>query len=603
MCDQHLTRRDFIKLGALTVGGIALAGCRGDQIVRVTATPAPTSGTQPANTLLIPTRGAQAAPTAPAPTLAPGIAADTIFVNGRVVTLDASDNIAQAIALKDGLILRTGTSDAMRALAGANTKVIDLRGKTLTPGIIDTHNHLSTLGLVGTLYIDINPPAVKTIADLQAKIAEAIAKKQKGEWVIAQGFVSFDGRNPEKRDIDPVSPNNPVMLINQGGHIATVNSYALKLANVTASTPNPKYGFFVRDAKGEPNGVLINHSAEDVFRTMWADLATPQIYADSVTSPQPKFAAVGVTTFCDNNARGLERVKAYFDAGRNHKMTIRGLMMNTIEYYPELAGRPEAIKTMQYEDDYMRFRGFKFLLDGAAIAMYTHEPHKGIAWDVATWDPKQLNEAIKTLHAAGYQCSFHVIGDAAVDMALDAIEGAQKARPRADARHRIEHAALNTDKALKRTKDLGVIVSTQPQVIRLMGDALREQLGEDRAKRLMPTRTWLDLGVPLCLSSDSPTLPWYQPQVTLAGAMARITASNQVLAPDQCLTIKEAMRAHTVTSAYALFQEKVKGSLEPGKMADLIVWTEDPYALSWQQMVNTTIDLTMVGGKVAYQKT
>jgi predicted amidohydrolase YtcJ len=341
----------------------------------------------------------------------------------------------------------------------------------------------------------------------------------------------------------------------------------------------------------------------DIFRKLWANLMTPQIYDAAITSPQPKFAAVGVTTFCDNNARGLDRMKAYFDAGRNHRMTIRGAIMNTIEYYPELAGRPEAVKAMQSEDDYMRMRGYKFLLDGAAVAMHTHEPHKGMAWDIATWDPRALNDAVKTLHALGFQCSFHVIGDAAVDLALDAIEFAQKANPRADARHRIEHAVLNTDKALKRTKELGVIVSTQPQGIRLLGDYFRQILGDERAKRMIPTRTWLDLGVPLCLSSDSPTMPWYQPQVTLSGAMARVTASNQVIAPDQCLTFKEAIRAHTVTSAYALFQEKVKGSLEPGKMADAIVWTEDPYTLSWQQLVNTTIELTMVGGKVVYQKT
>ncbi len=235
--------------------------------------------------------------------------------------------------------------------------------------------------------------------------------------------------------------------------------------------------------------------------------------------------------------------------------------------------------------------------------MNTHEPHKGVAWNVATWEARALNDAVKMLHALGYQCSFHVVGDAAVDLALDAIEAAQKASPRSDARHRIEHAALNTDKALKRMKELGVIVSTQPQALRLLGDALREQLGEEHAKRLIPTRTWLDLGVPLCLSSDAPTLPWYSPQVTLAGAMGRTTASNHVFTLDQCLTFKEALRAHTATSAFALFQEKIKGALMPGMMADVIVWTQDPAALSWQQLVNTTIDLTTVGGKVIYQKT
>ncbi len=585
MCDQHLSRRDFIRLGALTVGGIALAGCRGDQIVRMTATPAP------------------AATALPAPTIAPGAVADTIFVNGSVITMDRAETTVQAIAIKDGLILRTGANDAIRALAGPNTKTTDLRGRTVTPGLIDTHNHLSAWGLVGTAYIDINPPAVRTVAELQAKIAEAVAKTPKGEWVIAQGFVSFEGRNPEKRDLDPVSPNHPVMLINQGGHIGAVNSHALKLVGITASTPNPKFGMFVRDEKGEPTGVLINHSAMDIFRAKWpASVLSSEVWASATLAPQPKFAAVGVTTFADVNARGLDKMKAYFDAARNHKMTLRGYILNTIEYFPELTGRPEAIKAMQYEDDYMRWGGFKFLVDGAVIAMYTHEPHKGLTWNVATWDPQQLKEAAKTLHAAGYQCAFHVIGDAAVDMALDAIEFAMNANPRSNPRHRLEHAALVTDKALKRTKDLGVVVSTQPQAIRVMGESLRQILGEERAKRTMPTRSWLDAGVPLCLSSDTPTLPWYQPQITLGGAMGRVTMSNDVLGPDQRLTIKEAMRTHTSTSAYALFQENIKGSLEPGKMADLTVWTEDPYALSWEKLISTTIDSTMIGGKTVYQK-
>jgi predicted amidohydrolase YtcJ len=194
------------------------------------------------------------------------------------------------------------------------------------------------------------------------------------------------------------------------------------------------------------------------------------------------------------------------------------------------------------------------------------------------------------------------MGDAAVDMALDAIEGAMKAKPRSDSRHRLEHAVFNTDKALKRTKDLGVVISTQPQGVRLLGDQYIKIMDEKRAAKMIPVRTWLDMGVPLALGSDSPTTPWYQPQITLAGAISRLTATNKVLGPEQIITIKEAMRAHTMGSAYATFEEKLKGSLEPGKMADLIVWTEDPYGLPWQQLYQTTIDLTIVGGKTAYQK-
>jgi hypothetical protein len=283
-------------------------------------------------------------------------------------------------------------------------------------------------------------------------------------------------------------------------------------------------------------------------------------------------------------------------------MTIRGYILNTIEYYQELAGRAEEIEALRYEDETLRFGGFKFLVDGAAAAAYTHEPHTGLAWNLATWDAGQLKEAVSALHAAGYQCAFHVVGDAAVDLALDAIEYAMNKAPRPAPRHRLEHAVLNTDAALERTRDLGVVVSTQPHAIRLLGDSLREMWGEERAARIVPTRTWLDMGVPLSLSSDAPTMPWWQPQFILAAALARVTASNVVIGPEQCLTIEEAMRAYTMGGAYADFEEDVKGSLEPGKLADLIVWTEDPYTLKPKDLVQATVDLTMVGGKVVYER-
>jgi predicted amidohydrolase YtcJ len=282
-------------------------------------------------------------------------------------------------------------------------------------------------------------------------------------------------------------------------------------------------------------------------------------------------------------------------------MSIRGQVMNVLEYIQELNGRIEALETMRVENDYMRFGGGKFQVDGALECAFTNEPHSGIAWNISIWKPKDLNEAVAAFHDAGYQVAIHTVGDAALDMALDAIEKAMNKNPRPDPRHRIEHSVLNSDNALQRTKDLGIVISTQPTLIRAFGDAAERIWGEERAQRICPTRTWLAMGVPLCLSSDAPSMPWWDPQSTLFCAINRVSASKKLFSPEQALTIDEAMYAHTMAGAYADFAENKKGSLEPGKFADLIVWHDNPYTVATDDILKLTVDLTMVGGKVVHQ--
>lgn len=581
---HHFSRRDFLKLSGTALGGLALACGGGQKLVELTAMPT------------------SSLPTVQAPTLTAGEFADSILVNGNILTMNAKRSSAQALAVKNGLILSVDTEQAVRALAGQATQVIDLQGRTVTPGLIDAHCHLSACGLLGSIYVDVSWPAVKTIPEMQALVAERIAKTPPGEWVLGAGWFSYDGRFPTKHDVDPISPNHPVMLINQGGHMAVVNSMALELAGVSASTPDPGNGRFLREANNEPSGTIMNHPAMDVFRRLWPDgLIDQQAMEASILDPQARFASMGVTSYQDVYARGMDRMLAYFTLGQRRAMSLRGQVMNVLEYFQELDGRIPAIEAIRYEDDYMHFAGGKCQVDGAGEASYTHEPHNGIAWNLTIWKPDDLNQVVRAFHDAGYQMALHAFGDAAVDMALDSIEAAMNANPRPDPRHRIEHSVLNTDLAIQRQKDLGVTISIQPQMIRAFGDGAERLWGSERMQKMIPTRTWLDKGIPLALSSDAPSMPWWDPQTTLAASMSRVTLTGKSVSPEQAMTIDEALYAHTMGGAYADFAENKKGSLEAGKFADLAVWRDNPYSAKPADLINLTIDLTMIGGKIVHQ--
>jgi predicted amidohydrolase YtcJ len=456
------------------------------------------------------------------------------------------------------------------------------------------------MGLMDGYYVPFLPPEVRTLDDLRARLAEAVAQAPEGDWVKGYFMVVNEGRLPDRHDLDPVSPRHPVWILQQGGHYGSANSLALQLAGITAYTPDPVGGVIEREANGEPTGVFFNHRAMDLVRRH-VPRYTMENVRENIVSAQRLFASAGITSFQDNNVRGTDTVGSYLEAGVQGEMALRGAVYYTLEWPGDLDRALTEIDRGS-GDEFMRFAGFKFLLDGQLRMAYCHEPHDGERWDMPTWDPRNFKEAVRALHDTGLQICVHCAGDAAVDLTLDAFEEVMNANPRPDPRHRIEHAILTTPDATRRMKDLGVVVSTQPQFIRLGGDYYPSLFGAERARRVIVTREWLEAGVPLALGSDSPTTPWYTPQVTLFGAVTRVTFSNQRYEPDQALTIEEALRAHTMGSAYAAHEEDNKGSIEVGKLADLAVWSEDPYTAPVPQLWQTPIDLTLVGGQVVFQR-
>jgi len=574
----RLTRRDFLKIAGAGIGGAILA-CRKSAEL----TPVP------------PGPGMTQAGVTPLP---PGTTADTILVNGKIMTVDSINSIAEAIGIKGDKIVMTGSDQLIRSLAAPDAKVIDLNGRAVTPGFIDPHLHFRVLGLQNIYYTPFMPPDVKDVPSLQRALANYLKSKQPGEWVMGYYLGLADKMIPTKEDLDPVSRDNPVFIMHIGGHWGTANSAAMQIANISNSTSSPEGGI-IEKKDGELTGVFYNHRAMDLLR-MYA----PPISADqnrkAILDTQTLMASCGVTSFHDNNIRTVEDIRAYQELTQEGQFFLRNDLYLTLEW-PSDMDKVSQIQPM--DNEVTRFAGYKFLIDGQGPTAYCHQPHNGVEYRLPTWDPQMFKDTVKTLHDTGLQICVHCIGDAAADLTLEAYETAMNANPRADPRHRIEHAVVTTADATKKMRDLGVLVSTQPAFIYLFGEGWTTLFTPQQMERILMTREWIDSGVHVAIGSDAPSTPLYYPAATLAGSMTRITIKKNAMGSDQGLTFEEALRAHTYEGAYAAHQENIKGTLEAGKFADLVIWQDDPGKLSMTELAQVkTVDMTMVGGKVVYQK-
>ena len=521
--------------------------------------------------------------------------ADLIIWNGKIITVDPENSIAQAVAVKDSLILDVGTNTDIMAYKGPDTDVRNLNGKTVTPGMIDSHLHLMYYGQTENDYVNLRPPSVNNIEEVLAAIAERVQETAPGEWIIGDGFFKLeDMRLPTRYDLDTVSPDNPVFLNSQGGHYGTANSKALEIAGIDSSTQDPVGGIIERDSTtGIPNGILWNHPAMDLVRYYLPLFDENQLAADVIFA-QELCLVTGITSYQDVNTRSMKRVQGYYQARESLK--ARAYILFTIE-------RPEDAEIslnnlFLYQGPWLSMGGDKFLLDGQPPTSYTYEPHPGPSWDLPTWDPDSLEATVKKLHRAGHQIAFHCMGDHAIDLALDVIEAAQNDTFRYDHRHRLEHCMIPTEEAMNRMKELGVVVSIQPSAIYAGAQFYTGFWGAERASRFMPMHSLLNKGIPVALGTDYPTIPYIAPKYTLWSACVRRSETGQYLAPDQAVSVQEALYAHTMGSAYAAFEEDIKGSIEPGKYADMVIWSDDLYSIEPNSLKDLYVISTIVAGNV-----
>ncbi|MBN2548814.1 MAG: amidohydrolase [Anaerolineales bacterium] len=580
--NRRITRRDFLLVTGVAAASLA-AGCgrRGGPSGGLT-TPSGSSG---GNDVLY----ASAKPPAP-----PSGDPDLVLRNGKVITVDINDTIAQALAVKDGRIQAVGSNETIDALKGGSTQVVDLNGRAMTPGLIDPHFHL---GIIAAMlkYIPFMPPEVENIPELQKKLKEVVAQTPAGNWILGYFFLLEEGRAATAQELDTVSPNHPVWIIHQGGHFGSANTMALQLADITKDTPNPMGSIIERDKDGNPTGAFYNHRAMDALRKVVpAELTAPD--PQGLTANQDVMLGVGITTFHDVYVRGADLLKIYADFGSSGAMKLHGAVYPIIEYPTQVES---LLKLDRTREPWLRVGGMKLQIDGQGPTAFTNLPHDGPSWDMPAWDVDIFKQTVRTLHEAGVQISTHCLGDAALDLTLDAYEEAMNASPRSDPRHRIEHVTLSTTEAHKRMKDLGVIASVSSSFIPHAGDYFLREF-KKHLDLFVTTRSLLDQGVAVCLNSDYPTTTWAAPVMSMAGAVNRQTQTKRVAVPEQAITIAEALRAHTMGGAYSGFDESDRGSLEPGKLADLAVWTNDPLSMTPEQIGNATIDATYVEGKVVY---
>ena len=534
------------------------------------------------------------------------IAPDLILYNGKVLTVDSNNRIAEAVAVKDDIIMAVGSSDCIQSLKGSKTEVIDLEGKTLLPGFIDTHSHPGVAAST-FLMINLTSPPISSIKDILRMIKEKAGNSLPGEWIQGINYNQLklrENRHVTREELDSVAPKNPVVITRLTGHMYVLNTLAMEAAGIDRYTVDPNGGKIDRNENGEPTGLLLGNAGSLVL-----DVVPPFTLEQikwGLRKVFDKYTEWGVTTVHDpgTTAMDMRAYRSLLDEGV--KQVRVQTMMRTHRESPR-ATLDEMISlglSSGFGDKWLRVMSLKIMGDGTGsggtAGVYAPQ-NRGDTLGLFMTSPEEIKELTIKAHEYGIRVSIHSIGDRAIDVALDAIEEAQRLHPREDMRHRIEHNSICTPRQLKRIKELGVSPASSIGYMYSIGDDYYDNFGPERVRWAHPHKTMKEMGIIAGGNCDYPITDG-NPMIQIYEAVTRKTRTGLVVGPEEAISVSDAIRVYTFNGAYLGKEEKVKGSIEEGKLADMAVLDEDILSTPSEELMDIKVIMTIVGGKIHYNK-
>jgi predicted amidohydrolase YtcJ len=530
---------------------------------------------------------------------------DLVFFNGRVLTIDPALPRAESVAVHQGRIFAVGSNDELESLRKQARKTVDLQGAVLLPGLIDAHTHFISGGMS---LANVNLVGAFTMQEMQRRVAEKVERTPDGDWIVGRGWDHTKRTDevawPTKADLDQVAPDHPVYLGRVDGHVGWANSRALALAGITSDSPDPYGGQIMRDEHGEPTGILLE-TAKNLVQNI---LPVPDAAARErgLKLALEEAARFGVTSIHDNApAEDLALFRDFHDRGDltvRVNALVRGWEVDTPFLEPMIAIGART----GTGDDWIKYGALKLSLDGtlgsrtaAMLEPYSDDPGNHGVYRITQ---EELDPIIERAHAHHIQVALHAIGDGACRMALDSIERAMQKHHWPDHRHRIEHEQVITREDMLRFPQLGIIASLQPCHAVTDLAWVESRVGPERIKTSYAWRSFVDCGTRICLGTDWP-VETLDPRVGFYVSVTRQGLDGNPPGgrwPEECLTIDEVLKGYTLDAAWAEFSEDRKGSITPGKLADFVIFAEDPTEVEPSRLLDLEVLATIVNARTVY---